>query len=142
MMYALTAKEEAEAERRGGYAPDFWERIQAKRQALEAAREAEDQATAVTDLYRVITISPRPAVKSIVAYAAAKHGVTPEEIYSPRRSRHIVRARHEAIWLVAKQRPDLSLPQMGRAFGDRDHTTILHAIRRENERRGEKARAA
>ncbi|MBX3751922.1 MAG: hypothetical protein KF897_17725, partial [Opitutaceae bacterium] len=45
------------------------------------------------------------------------------------RTRHVVEARFEAIRLVRAARPDLSLPAIGRLF-NRDHTTILHALKR------------
>ena len=51
------------------------------------------------------------------------------EITGPRRSKDIVRARQIAIYL-AKQLTTKSLPEIGRRFGGRDHTTIIHSINR------------
>ncbi|WP_173931374.1 helix-turn-helix domain-containing protein [Chelativorans sp. Marseille-P2723] len=68
-------------------------------------------------------------VIDIIAIVAAKHGLTIGDIKGPLRQRNIVLARHEAIALARKERPDLSLTQLGRQF-DRDHTSILHALRR------------
>ena len=48
---------------------------------------------------------------------------------SSTRRKDIVQARHIAIFLC-KRLTTLSMPDMGRRFGGRDHTTILHAIRK------------
>lgn len=55
-------------------------------------------------------------------------GVNFREVQGPARNRKVVRARQVAMFEVAKQRPDLSTPVIGSIFGDRDHTTVLHAI--------------
>lgn len=57
-------------------------------------------------------------------------GVTIERIKGPSRNRAICRARMEAIYAVRMERPDLSYPAIGRWFGGRDHTTILHSVRK------------
>lgn len=67
--------------------------------------------------------------REIIANVAAQHGVTPADIIGSSRLRTIVRARQDAIAAVASAYPHLSAPALGRAFGDRDHTTILHALR-------------
>ena len=50
------------------------------------------------------------------------------DLLSPRRSRSIVRPRQMAM-LLAKELTPRSLPEIGKAFGRRDHTTVLHACR-------------
>lgn len=55
--------------------------------------------------------------------------VTLGDMLSPRRTAKVVEARHVAIYL-AKKLTEHSLPEIGRRFGDRNHTTILHAVRR------------
>lgn len=52
------------------------------------------------------------------------------DLKSPRRNDNLVAVRHLAIYEVRKQRPDMSLPAIGRWFGGRDHTTVLHSIRK------------
>lgn len=75
---------------------------------------------------------------TIIRAIARSHGVTWKEITSGCRIRHIVAARQTAMYEVRTRRPDLSLPQIGRLFGGRDHTTVLHAIRKiEAQRAGE-----
>ena len=50
-------------------------------------------------------------------------------MYSKKRSRNIARPRQIAMAL-AKELTQLSLPDIGEAFGGRDHTTVLHACRK------------
>ena len=47
---------------------------------------------------------------------------------SPRRSRYLVRPRQTAIYL-AKILTSKSLPEIGRAFANRDHTTVIHSVK-------------
>jgi chromosomal replication initiator protein len=50
------------------------------------------------------------------------------EMYSPKRTRAIARPRQVAMWLC-RELTAHSLPEIGDAFGGRDHTTVLHACR-------------
>ena len=54
------------------------------------------------------------------------------EMKSNRRSRSVARPRQIAMFL-AKELTPKSLPEIGRRFGDRDHTTVIHAIRKVKE---------
>ena len=47
---------------------------------------------------------------------------------SARRSRYLVRPRQTAIYL-AKSLTTKSLPEIGRAFSNRDHTTVIHSVK-------------
>lgn len=69
----------------------------------------------------------------LLAYSAAKHGVTVEDILGHSRARAIVAVRHEAMALVY-QHTQCSMPGVGRLFG-RDHTSVLHALQKLNARR-------
>lgn len=73
----------------------------------------------------------------LIRAVAMKHALTVADIKGPSRAMNIVDARQEAMAMVYKTRPDLSLPQIGRIF-DRDHTTILHALRKLRVYRGDK----
>ncbi len=53
-------------------------------------------------------------------------------MHSARRSRSIARPRQIAMFL-AKQLTQHSLPDIGRRFGGRDHTTVLHAVKKIDE---------
>jgi chromosomal replication initiation ATPase DnaA len=68
-------------------------------------------------------------VRGIIAEVALAHRVTVEDILGSSRSAPLVKARHEAMIEVAIRRPAFSLPQIGRCFS-RDHTTILHVLRK------------
>jgi len=54
------------------------------------------------------------------------------DMASPRRARTVARPRQVAMYL-AKQLTSRSLPEIGRKFGDRDHTTVMHAVKRVTE---------
>lgn len=85
----------------------------------------------------------RPTNKTmttIVAEVASKHGFTFDEMTSARRQRDLVIARQEAMWRCKKETP-YSLPRIGTFFGGRDHTTVLHAVRRHEERMAREAEA-
>lgn len=74
---------------------------------------------------------PMEIVQRMVATA---YGIERAELLSPRRTRQFVRPRQVAMYLCSKLLP-VSLPQIGRRFGDRDHTTVLHALRTVERRR-------
>lgn len=103
-----------------------------ERQRIEAIDRAIREAKAV-EAYRTIEVLPPPAdkvsVRDIIHSVAVKHGFTAELILGERRSKPLVIARHEAICEAARLRPDMSLPELGRQF-KRDHTTIIHALRK------------
>ena len=74
--------------------------------------------------------------------AAAEHfGLKQADLISERRNRAIARPRQAAMWL-AKQLTTRSLPDIGRRFGGRDHTTVLHAVRRIEALKAEDAQLA
>ncbi|MCQ4504139.1 chromosomal replication initiator DnaA, partial [Vibrio parahaemolyticus] len=62
--------------------------------------------------------------------ATAEHyGMKQADLLSERRNRAVARPRQAAMWL-AKQLTTRSLPDIGRRFWGRDHTTVLQAVRR------------
>lgn len=81
--------------------------------------------------------TPKWEVRDILAVASVVTGVSPLDFASPRRARHLAWPRQFACWLVRDLRRDLSLPAIGKIFGNRDHTTIMHACRMTEERREE-----
>ena len=54
--------------------------------------------------------------------------ISKNEMLSPRRSRYLVRPRQTAIYL-AKLLTSRSLPEIGRSFSNRDHTTVIHSVK-------------
>ena len=65
----------------------------------------------------------------IIEEAAEVFGVTVEALCGYSRTRALVLARQAAMY-VCRSLTDESLPGIGRAFGQRDHTTVLHAVRK------------
>src|SRR5262249_49466509 len=73
--------------------------------------------------------APAPTgVDRIVARVAAAFGGRPKDLLGPSRLRAILVPRQVAMYL-AREMAKLSLVQIGRQFGGRDHTTVLHAVR-------------
>lgn len=70
------------------------------------------------------------SVRAVVEAVSAITGVPAADIIGPRRTRTQARARQIAIWCAKHYCPHLSYPQIGRRMGGRDHTTILHSVRR------------
>jgi chromosomal replication initiator protein len=66
------------------------------------------------------------SVQLIMDEVAAYFSLTTEDLRSPSRSRQLVNARQIAMYLT-RELTDLSLPRIGKAFGGRDHTTVMHA---------------
>jgi chromosomal replication initiator protein len=71
----------------------------------------------------------RVTVDEIQKATAEHYGMKQADLISERRNRAIARPRQAAMWL-AKHLTNRSLPDIGRRFGGRDHTTVLHAVRR------------
>ena len=70
---------------------------------------------------------PRIWVESIISEVSRYFKISIDDIKSDRRSRAVVRARQVGMYLCRMLTPR-SLPEIGRKFGDRDHTTALWAI--------------
>ncbi len=66
------------------------------------------------------------SVHVIMEEVADHFSLTVEDLCSPSRSRQLVTARQIAMYLT-RELTDLSLPRIGKAFGGRDHTTVMHA---------------
>lgn len=84
--------------------------------------------TIIRDL--VHGIEPRRIkIEDILKVVSRHFGVSKGDILSQRRHRSVVWPRQIGMYL-AKQLTSRSLPEIGRRFGNRDHTTVLHAIRK------------
>lgn len=70
-----------------------------------------------------------PAVADIQRTVAFKFSVSVADLVSERREKPIIMPRQIAIYLVRKLTP-MSLVEIGRRFGHRDHATILHSVRK------------
>ncbi len=71
----------------------------------------------------------RVRIEDIQKVAARHYNVSKNDLLSNRRTRIIVRPRQIAMYLSKVLTPR-SLPEIGRRFGGRDHTTVLHAVRK------------
>lgn len=71
----------------------------------------------------------RPSVIDVQRAVAKFYNVPRTDILSARRTAPIVRPRQVAMYL-AKTLTLRSFPELGRRFGGRDHTTVLHAVRK------------
>ena len=75
-------------------------------------------------------------MQAVIAAVSEKYGCSPEDVIGPSRKRKLVLARQEAAWIIRDTMPEKSLNQIGRALGNRDHTTIIHGIRQHAKRNG------
>ena len=88
---------------------------------LETAREALSE--------MLNGAAKRVTVEEIQKTVASYHGMPVSVLLSKRRTRDIVRPRQQAMFLC-KELTTRSLPDIGKRFGDMDHTTVMHACRR------------
>ncbi|MDO8913166.1 MAG: chromosomal replication initiator protein DnaA [Phenylobacterium sp.] len=94
----------------------------------EVARLSLDEAQAILRPNLSCT-EKRVTVDQIQKAVAEHYGLKQADMISERRARAVARPRQAAMW-IAKQITTRSLPDIGRRFGGRDHTTVLHAVRR------------
>lgn len=110
--------------------------LEAKRREMER-REAESLRREtyhnIIASYREVGIRTnegRLSVRDIITGAVDGTAYTYDDIIGGRRMRAMTDLRHFAIVSAWAFRPDMSLPALGRHFGGRDHTTILHSVKR------------
>lgn len=73
--------------------------------------------------------TPFPTVRHIQSVVEARFGLTHAQMVGQQRSRSVARPRQIAMWICRRQTTQ-SLPSIGTLFGNRDHTTVLYAVRR------------
>lgn len=74
--------------------------------------------------------SPTVRARQIIASVAYEFGIGPKDITGHCRNAEITWARMYAICEVRLANPQWSLPRIAKEFGGRDHTTILHALKK------------
>lgn len=74
----------------------------------------------------------RTTIEEIQKRVAEHFNIRMSDMHSARRARAVARPRQVAMYL-AKQLTSRSLPEIGRKFGGRDHTTVMHAVRKIDE---------
>src|SRR5699024_10392736 len=94
-------------------------------------RQAVDTSLAELVLKDLISDDDTPEITPsvIMAQTAAYFSVSIEALCSADRSRVLVNARQIAMYLC-RELTELSLPKIGQVFGNRDHTTVMHAYRK------------
>lgn len=103
-------------------------RLFANWQYVRAPITVEVAETVIRDL--VQGLEPRRIkIEDILRIISRHFGVSKSDLLSQRRHRSVVWPRQIGMYL-SKQMTARSLPEIGRRFGNRDHTTVLHAIRK------------
>ncbi|MDZ4370051.1 MAG: chromosomal replication initiator protein DnaA [Phenylobacterium sp.] len=98
------------------------------RVGADIARLTLDEAQAIVRPH--LSVGERKVTVDMIQKTVAEHyALKQADLISERRARAVARPRQVAMWL-AKQITTRSLPDIGRRFGGRDHTTVLHAVRR------------
>jgi chromosomal replication initiator protein len=94
-------------------------------------RQAVEMGLAETVLKDLISDSAAPEItaSTIMAVTAEYFAVSIDDLTGSSRSRVLVGARQMAMYLC-RELTDLSLPKIGEKFGNRDHTTVMHADRK------------
>ena len=69
---------------------------------------------------------PQVSIERIQELVSERFGLSLDELCGERRSQNIVYPRQIAMYL-SRELTDASLPKIGRQFGGRDHTTVIHA---------------
>ena len=77
----------------------------------------------------------RVTIEEIQKRVAEHFNIRFADMHSARRARAVARPRQVAMYL-SKQLTSRSLPEIGRKFGGRDHTTVMHAVKKVEELRG------
>lgn len=106
-----------------------------KRQVEEWRAELDKRARLVAMSEEMVQqLDRRITLADLLAVVEACSGVSIEVLLGPRRASKAARPRQMVCFLANTFTPLASLPQIGRALGDRDHTTVMHAIRAVNKR--------
>ncbi len=102
-------------------------RIVAHADVAKQAITLESTQDVLSDLLR--SHDRRITIDEIQRKVAEHYNIRLADMHSARRSRNVARPRQVAMFL-SKQLTARSLPEIGRKFGGRDHTTVMHAVRK------------
>ena len=97
--------------------------------------EPKPPAIEIVEVAAIIPEPPKPipverlGTEVIIRHIGLKYGMTKEEIKCGMRLKHMVRVRHIAMYVTRKV-TKRSFPEIGRRFGYKDHTTIMHAVKK------------
>jgi chromosomal replication initiator protein len=73
--------------------------------------------------------APQASIDSILDGVARFFNLKPADLKGPRRTKQLVMPRQIAMYL-ARKNTGMSLPEIGKRFGGRDHTTVIHAVKK------------
>lgn len=76
----------------------------------------------------LMQVKDAPPVETIRDRVAMRFGVAPKDICGQSRVKHLVIPRQAGMYL-ARKLTRRSLPEIGKRFGNRDHTTVMHAMK-------------
>ncbi|MFT4090606.1 MAG: chromosomal replication initiator protein DnaA [Asticcacaulis sp.] len=88
-----------------------------------------DEAMALLQPNLKVAVERRITVDEIQKLVSEHYNLKQADLLSERRTRSVARPRQVAMWLC-KQNTTRSYPDIGRRFGGRDHTTVLHAVKK------------
>ena len=133
-MTAIEARVEREKKRR----LDGWRARHADEAAERVAEKARRQAELEAEAAKAVRAAQAAAklrnmgnipIGAILGACAVFYGVPVSSLFADRRTQVVVKARHIAMYL-AKELTPRSLPDIGRRMGGKDHTTVLHGVRK------------
>lgn len=119
-------RQEREDERRTEREKEEWARVAVSYEDLKVEAKPSNP-----------PIRQRLTMREIIDEVAIKHGLSVLDIISERRERHVVIARHEAMWRC-KNETIFSFPRIGKVLGGRDHSTVIHGVKMHQKRLGER----
>ena len=103
--------------------------MEAERTTLEAAPSVGPTAPVSPSGYWFEVLPPsQPTIDTICREICKYYSLSKSEFLSHRRSREVVRPRQVAMYL-ANQLTRMSYPKIGQRIGNRDHTTVMHAVK-------------
>lgn len=131
MLHAAVSARAVRFDERRTDLPDIERRLAAAISNLDAMAER------VARLERELEIRREnesdPTIRAIIMIVADDFGVSFRDMLSMRQTTDIALPRHVAMYLC-KEMTMFSYPSIGRSFGGRDHTTILHGFRKTSNR--------
>ncbi len=104
------------------------------RASLDGMDSSEIDVGYAKEVLKDLVMDDRRSISSemVIRAVAGYYGLKPTQLKSKNNSRRIAQPRQVAMY-ICKQVTDLSLPQIGRDFGGKHHTTVLHSIRKIDE---------
>ncbi len=75
-------------------------------------------------------MTARITARDVAIFVAERHGMTLERLCVSSHRRSFARPRQIAMYAIRQLCPHMSLPHIGRLFGGRDHTTVLHGVKK------------